>query len=96
MEQLQSQDAYLACYRKHLECDSLPSDDQTARRVMLESRNFELIDGLLHREDPTCPGCWCLVVPKKLRPQLLEEAHAGLFAGHFSEKKVYYKICCLY
>ena len=53
---------------------------------MLESRNFELIDALLHREDPTCPGHWCLVVPKELLPQLLEETHAGLFAGHFSEK----------
>ena len=82
---------------KYLECGSLPSDDQAARKVVLESKNFELIiDGLLHHEDPACPGCWCLVVPKELRPQLLEEAHAGLFAGHFSERKVYHKIHRLY
>ena len=62
---------------------------------MLESKNFELIDGLLYR-DPVCPGRWCLVVPKELCSQLLEEAHAGLFAGHFSERKVYHKIRRLY
>ena len=95
LRKLQSQDESLVCYVKYLECNSLPSDDQAARRVVLESKNFELIDGLLHREDPACPGRWCLVVPKELRPQLLEEAHAGLFAGHFSEKKIY-KIRRLY
>lgn len=56
----------------------------------------KLFDGLLYHEDPTCPGRWCLVVPKELRKTLLEEAHAGIFAGHFSEKKVYHKIRRLY
>ena len=32
------------------------------------------------------------MVPTKLRSQLLTEAHAGCFSGHFSEKKVYDKI----
>ena len=81
---------------KYLKCGSLPSDDQAARKVVLESKNFELISGLLHHEDSACPGCWCLVVPKELRPQLSEEAHAGLSAGHFSEGKVYHKIHRLY
>ena len=80
------------CYIQYLERGALPIDGQTAKRVVLESKQFELIDGLLHREDPSCPGRWCLVVPKELRPQLLEEAHSCLFAGHFSEKKVYHKI----
>ena len=34
-------------------------------------------------------GRWCIVVPKKLRSQLLTEAHSGCFGGHFSERKVY-------
>ena len=63
---------------------------------MLESKNFELIDSLLLHEDPVCPGRWCLVVPKELHSQLLQKANAGLFAGHFSEQKVYNKICRLY
>ena len=96
IRKLQGQDDDLVRYVKYLECGSLSSDDQSVRKVVLESKNFELIDGLLHREDPVCPGRWCLVVPKELCSQLLEEAHAGLFAGHFSKKKVYHKIRHLY
>ena len=42
-------------------------------------------------------GAWWYV-PKELRSQLLEEAHAaaGLYAGHLSEQKVYNKIRRLY
>jgi hypothetical protein len=93
IKKLQSDDENLVCYVK---CGSLPSDDRSAKKVVFKSKNFELIDGLLHHEDPACPGRWCLVVPKELRSQLLEEAHAGLFAGHFSERKVYKKIRRLY
>ena len=35
-------------------------------------------------------------MPTALRQQLLQEAHAGVFSGHFSEKKVYDKILCHY
>ena len=70
---------------KYLEQGSVPNCDPMVRNVPLGSKNYEMIDGLLH-EDPTCPGRWHLVVPRKLRQQLLEEAHAGIFAGHFSEK----------
>ena len=55
-----------------------------------------MIDGVLHHESPTTPGLWCTVVPRELRYQLFTEAHAGLLAGHFSEKKVYGKICRSY
>ena len=96
IQKLQGQDDDVVCYVKYLECGSLPKDDQSARKMVLESKNFELIDGLLYHEDPVCPGRWCLVVPKKFRSQLLEEAHAGSFAGHFSERKVYNKIHRLY
>ena len=30
-----------------------------------------------------------MVVSKQLRSSLIEEAHGGMFAGHFGEKKVY-------
>ena len=96
IRKLQGQDDDLVRYVKYLERGSLPPDNQSAKKVVLESKNFELIDGLLHHEDPVCPGRWCLVIPKELRSQLLEEAHAGLFAGHFSERKVYNKIRRLY
>ena len=81
IKKLQNQDEYLVCYVNYLDCGSLPSDDHTARKVVLESKNFELIDGLLHHEDPACPGCWCLVVPRELRQQLLEEGSCRLVCG---------------
>ena len=93
IRKLQGQDDDLVRYMKYLVCGSLPSDDQSARKVVLKSKNFELIDGLLHHKDPACPGRWCLVVPKELHSHLLEEAHVGLFVGHFSERKVHTKIC---
>ena len=69
IRRLQNQDENLVCYVKYLECGSLPLDDQTARKVVLESKNFEIIDDLLHHEDPTCLCRWCLMVPKELQPQ---------------------------
>ena len=79
-------------YIQYLEHAVLPADERTAQRVVLESKRYEMIDGILHHEDPLHPGQWCIVVPTVLQPQLLEEAHAGLFAGHFSGKKIYDKI----
>ena len=55
----------------------------------MESKRMELIDGVLHREDVSDSSRWCLVVPCELRSNLLEEAHSCVFAGHFSERKVY-------
>ena len=70
----------------------LPEDQKVARKIVLESQHYEMIDGVLHQENPNHPGRWCVVVPKELHSQLLTEAHAGSFGGHFSEKKVYDKI----
>ena len=55
----------------------------------MECKKYELIDGVLHFENPAFPGRWCVVVPKAVQPTLLKEAHAGCFAGHLSERKIY-------
>ena len=65
----------------------LPNDDKLARKLVLESRYFDLLDCVLHHENPHNPGKWCLAVPVSLRPELLEDAHGGLFAGHLGEKR---------
>ena len=36
---------------------------------------------------------WCIIVPEQLRCDVLQEAHAGCFAAHFAEKKVYDRLC---
>ena len=92
LRQLQLQDIDLASYIEYLERNLLPPDECDARKVVLGSKQYEMIDGILHYENPLHPGRWCVVVPTVLRQQLLEEAHAGAFSGHFSEKKVYDKI----
>ena len=60
-----------------------------AKRIVLESRQMEIIDGVLYREDVSNPDRWCIVVPEPLRQDLLEENHSTLFAGHFAERKAY-------
>ena len=67
----------------------LPNDNKFARKLVLENRHFDLLDGVFHHENPHNPGKWCLAVPVSLRPELLEDAHGGLFAGHLGEKRVY-------
>ena len=58
----------------------------------MESRKYEVIQGVLYYEPPTSPGKLCVVVPAKLREDLMCEAHATCLAGHFAFKKVYDRI----
>ena len=67
----------------------LSEDDKTAQRIVLESKQFFVMEGVLHREEPLFPGQHCVVVPASLRADLLTQAHQGRFVGHLAEKKVY-------
>lgn len=62
----------------------LPEEDRCAHRIVLESRHFDLCDGVLHHESVHFPGTWCVAVPINLRPLLLEDAHEGILAGHLA------------
>ena len=76
----------IICY---LEKGTLPDNERESRRLVLESFQYDMVDGVLHSENPVIPGSWRVVVPKELRQSVLEEAHGGRFAGHFSEKRIY-------
>ena len=89
---MQMEDVDLQPYMKYHSHGLLLEDQNVARKIVLESQHYEMIDGVLHHENPNQPGRWCIVVPKKLHSQLLNEAHAGCFGGHLSEKKVYDKL----
>ena len=67
----------------------LPKDGKVAQRIVLEGKQFSIMDGVLHREEPSLPKRHCIVVSASLRADLLAEAHRGRFAGHLAEKKVY-------
>ena len=72
-----------------LEEGELPDDPKLAKRMVLEQSQYDLIDDILHHENPVDPGCWRQVVPPALREKLLNESHGGKFSGHFAEKKMY-------
>ena len=67
---------------------TLPAADKDSRQLVMESKLFQVIDGVLYFENKTLDKL-CVVVPEKYHQAILEEAHCGRFAGHFAEKKVY-------
>ena len=85
----QREDADMAAMTVYLQYGTLPDEEKLSRRIVLESKQYEVIEGVLYHENPAFPGRWCVVVPKDFRTALLEEAHQGRFAGHLAEKKVY-------
>ena len=92
IRELQLKDPELAVYITYLEQKVLPENDSVAKRIVLESKRMELIDGVLHREDVADSSRWCVVVPCELRSNLLKEAHSCVFSGYFSEHKVYVRL----
>ena len=69
----------------YLEKDQLPEDVAKAKKIALESSQYELLDGVLYHTTPGQTGMLCVVVPNDLRTDLLAEAHSGKFSGHFAE-----------
>lgn len=73
----------------YLTTGDLPDDEKLARRTVFESKMFNIVDGVLHLEDPCFPSWNCVVVPSSLWDALIQEVHQGRFAGHLAQKKVY-------
>ena len=72
----------------YLTTGNLPEDERARCRIILESKQFHVMDGVLYHESSAFPKHSC-VVPDSLRQSLLQELHCGRFAGHLLEKKVY-------
>lgn len=86
---LQHKEPDLHCRITLLERGELPANEKLAKKLVLEQDQCNMIDGILHHENPANPGCWRIVVPKSLQQEVLEEAYSGRFAGHFAERRVY-------
>ena len=86
---LKRKDPHLSSLISFLEKGELPEDQKLAKRIVLEHSQYDLIDEVLHHENPINPGCWRQVVPSALRAELLHESHGGKFSGHFAEIKMY-------
>ena len=35
-------------------------EEKLTQKIVLESRHFDVLDGVLHHENPHSPGKWCL------------------------------------
>ena len=73
----------------YLSVEGLSEDEKACRKIVAESRYFDIVDGVLHHESTHFPGRWCVAVPVDMRQSLMEDAHSGLLLGHIAEKGVY-------
>ena len=89
VHKLQQKDAGLQLTISYREDGKLPEEEKEARKLVMESQTYEILEGVLHHEHPTDPKKWCMVVPTEERPKLLKESHSGKFSGHFAERKMY-------
>ena len=87
VHRLQQEDSRCSELVDYLTNGVLPNDELSCRKIVLESKQFHVVDDVLYHENPAFPDRSCIVVPEPLRHALLKESHCGRFAGHLSEKK---------
>ena len=74
---------------KYLEHGELPANDKDARRTVMQSSTYCLIDKVLYYVDSHRGNIKRIVVPRSLRDRILSENHSGPCAGHFAGHKLY-------
>ena len=89
IQQQQQRDPELLPLINYLRSGELPEEEKAARKIVMESAKYDLMDGILYFLYPAAPHRSCIVVPKVLQMPLLEETHGGTFAGHFAERKTH-------
>ena len=60
--ELQLEDPTLTPYFQYLEEHKLPTSESESRRIILECENFEVIDRVLHHDNPGDSSQWCVVL----------------------------------
>ena len=80
----------------YLEKKELPTDEKKARRLVIESDRFTIIEGVLYLIDSSRSHRLRIAAPSTIQETLLKENHSGLLAGHFSPKSVYEKLARRY
>ena len=93
---LQHEDPNLQPILAYLEKKELPADEKKARRLVMESDRFTIIDGVLYFIDSSRSHRTRIAAPSTIQETLLQESHSGSLAGHFSPKSVYEKLARRY
>ncbi|MEM7069993.1 MAG: DDE-type integrase/transposase/recombinase, partial [Pseudomonadota bacterium] len=93
----QNNDPELHPLIRYLNRKVLPSDDQEASRLILESEFYAIIDGILHRihvgrKSTLKNGELRLVVPTSMQQEMLEAFHDDRFSGHLGIAKTFSKL----
>ena len=96
MAELQRADANLQPIFHYLEKGELPADEKKARKLVLESSRFSIIDGVLYFVDNSRQNRLRLAAPMSIHEKLLKENHSEMFSGHFSVKSLYEKLAKRY
>jgi hypothetical protein len=73
---------------EYLQTKTLPNDEKYAKVIVYKSVHFSMMDNHLYFVDDKS-GYTRLVLPEKYRRELVHERHAGKFAGHSNDRKVY-------
>ena len=84
----QLEDPELKPMIEYIEKDSIPADNNAARKLILTKPQFEVIGGVLYRvmeKDMSLR----IVLPNADRHKVFEEAHGGVFGGHLREAKIH-------
>ena len=74
---------------QYMNKETLPADENKARKVAAQAPSFSLLNGILYFVDSKNKNRKRCVVPVQMRTQLMEENHSGPMAGHFSADKLY-------
>ena len=99
LRQMQLADPQSAPFMAYVEDNVLPPDDKLARRLLLESQDYVMDNGLLfHLYYPRGQGhrterlVTQLVVPFPLRNDILLSFYDSLLGGHFATERTYQSI----
>ena len=94
---LQCQDRDLAKLILYLEKKQLPEEPGEVKKIVTQSqKGYYLLDGVLYFENSDASGRRRIVVPEKLKQEVLSENHEAVFAGHFSPKRMFDKLSQYY
>lgn len=85
---LQCGDPNLHPILAYLEKKELPADKKKARRLVMESDRFTIIEGVLYLVDSSRSHRLRIAAPSTIQETLLTENHSRSLAGHFSPKKL--------
>ena len=91
----QKLDLKLAPLIKYIDEGTLPEDDKLARKIILQSANYNYTEGLLHHQQANCARSVNqlniqLVIPANLWAIVLQEYHDNL--GHRGKINTFYNI----